>query len=293
MKRDILRFNEFFIIKENDMIQEPRHLVSSSEFEEDNIDYVFLYKTDDYDAFDITGYENISNKELLEYVSMIEISSILPYTNENVFEDDYDVKSYTNDVTFVIEFLSEFYIFGEKENVNEDGGSGVVCANAGNTSGMGAVVTPVASSVPGQTYGAAFTANGGVAGSGDIGVAFNRNISKRPTRSRRKQKAMGALKMFKGYSNLVESVREDMLKLYPFLSEMEYSEKDENYTYKKDDISAKLVFGENDETWYIKFNYKDCSGNITHVYNINEKNISFQQLKNCLTTIETKYFKTF
>ncbi len=288
MKRDILLFNEFFIIKENGMIQEPRNLVSSSEFEEDNIDYTFLYKTDD---LDITNYEDISNKELLEYVSMNDISEVLPYTNEKVFIDDYDVKSYTNNENFVIEFLSEFYIFGEKENVNEDGG--VAYANAANTSGMGAVITPVASSIPGQTVGADFASNGGVVGSGDIGVAFNRNISKRPTRSRRKQKAMGALKMFKGYSNLIESVREDMFKLYPFLSEMEYSEKDDIYTYKKDDISAKLVFGEKDEKWYIKFNYKDCSGNITHIYNLNEKNISFQQLKNCLTTIETKYFKTF
>lgn len=283
MKTDILRFNEFFIIKENGMIQEPRFLVTSED-EEDNIEYTFLYKTDE---FDISEYEDISNSELLEYVSLVDISSVLPYTNENVFIEDYDVKSYTNNDIFVIEFLSEFYIFGEKENMNEE----VACANAGNTSGMGAVISPVASSVPGQTYGDAFTANGGVAGSGDIGVAFNRNVSKRPTRSRRKQKAMGALKMFKGYSNLVESVREDMLKLYPFLEKMTFDEKDNNYTYKENDISAKLTFGETDGKWYIKFNYKDDSGLIKHIFNINEKNISFQQLKNGLKTIETKYFK--
>lgn len=282
MKRDILKFDDFFIIKENGMIQEPKFLVTSED-EEDNVVISFLYKTNNLDSDDIV---DISNEELIDIVGMSDISSILPYTNEKIFIDDYDVKSYImDDEYYVIEFLSEYYVFGP-ENVNEE----VASANAANTSGMGAVVTPVASSVPGQTYGDAFTANGGVVGSGDIGVPFNRNVSKRPIRSRRKQKALGVLKMFKGYSNLVESVKEDMLKLYPFLEKMTIGE-DDTYTYKENDITAKLSFGENEGKWHIKFNYKDDSGLIAHIYNIYEKNISFQELKNCLKTIETKYFK--
>ena len=81
--------------------------------------------------------------------------------------------------------------------LNEDG---VACATAGNTSGMGAVVSAQPSSVPGQTTGADFTANGGTTGSGDIGV--NRNVRSRdtvPGRKRRKGKLQTVAKaMAKG-----------------------------------------------------------------------------------------------
>ncbi len=81
---------------------------------------------------------------------------------------------------------------GEPIRTNE-----IACATPGNVSGMGAVVSPQAGSVPGTMIGA-------TTGSGDIGSGWspsvannaNRNIIKRPVTSRKKKKAMSALKNF-------------------------------------------------------------------------------------------------
>ena len=51
------------------------------------------------------------------------------------------------------------------------GSSGVAMANA-SISGMGAVVSPQASSFAGTTMGTNFTAGGGTVGSGDVSVPF-------------------------------------------------------------------------------------------------------------------------
>ena len=81
------------------------------------------------------------------------------------------------------------------ETLNEDGG--VAFATAGNTSGMGAVVAAQPSSVPGQTTGSDYAANGGTVGSGDIGNGGNRNVRSRdvvPGRKRRKNKLQAVAK---------------------------------------------------------------------------------------------------
>ena len=82
-------------------------------------------------------------------------------------------------------------------NEDGDGGGGSAYATLGNTSGMGAVVAAQPSSIPGQTSGDGYTANGGTVGSGDIGNGGNRNVRSRdvvPGRKRRKSKLKAAAK---------------------------------------------------------------------------------------------------
>jgi hypothetical protein len=172
--------------------------------------------------------------------------------------------------------------------VKEDGVASATAAVAG----MGAVVTPVASAIPGQTIGGSNVGDsfgsGGMIGSGDIGVPFNSNIRKRPVRSRRKQKAIGAMKMFKGYKNLIESVNSDIEHLFPFLEKMNFE--DDTYVLKNETQNMTLKFWNNEEKWNIKFFCNTIEDNTEKDFTINDKNISFQDLKNCLTKINNKFF---
>ena len=78
----------------------------------------------------------------------------------------------TNHISLLIDCKESEYIFSILED--DTGGSGVALAN-GSISGMGAVVSPQPSSFAGVTSEPGYSAGGGSAGSGDIGVPFNAN----------------------------------------------------------------------------------------------------------------------
>lgn len=111
---------------------------------------------------------------------------------------------------------SDFYKRGYNDSkneslLNEDG----VASATSSVSGMGAVVSPQVSSVPGQT---------GTTGSGDVGVGLKNNFIKRPTGSRRKQKAEAIVKsMTKNYQNQLSS-SEDTKVCKPLTNIMSFDE---------------------------------------------------------------------
>ena len=110
-----------------------------------------------------------------------------PYSDDIIDNNDFGAVSYEDDV-----------------KMDED------VAVASNGSGMGAVVTAQPSATPGQTLGGNNVGdtygNGGTVGSGDIGVGLNRNIRKRPEKSRRKKKAQAQVKdMVKKMGNNIKN----------------------------------------------------------------------------------------
>lgn len=128
---------------------------------------------------------------------------------DSSLQDDYYVKSfiewleeksYNDDpLRFIDKTTNSDFIadYAYQELMDEN----VAAAVAPSVSGMGAVVSPQASSVPGQTIGSntvgASFGQGGVVGSGDIGSGWkNSNIIPRKENSRRKNKAKAQLKKF-------------------------------------------------------------------------------------------------
>ena len=98
-----------------------------------------------------------------------------PYSDDLITNSDFGLRSYHDDVS---------------ASMSEE----VASATAANGSGMGAVVSPQPSNVPGQTIGGNNAGDsfgdGGIVGSGDIsaGQIKNKNVFQRPTKSRRKNK---------------------------------------------------------------------------------------------------------
>ncbi len=109
--------------------------------------------------------------------------------------------------------------------INEDTGAGV--ASTGNTTGMGAVITPQASAIPGQTAIGTPTAGtsfgeGGIVGSGDIGAGQ----IKRPITSRRKKRALSKMKdMIKNIKSDKTTSKSDIPKATSLLKFNEFTAK--------------------------------------------------------------------
>lgn len=169
-----------------DVLGDKHHINTTprevQEFEEDvypSID--FKPETDDFYAKSFKEYQRTKFKE------------VPPFKDDKISNSDFGEQAYQDDVKMEI------------DNMNEDGG--VAAASGANGSGMGAVVTAQPSATPGQTIGGNNVGDsygdGGTVGSGDIAVGNNRNVRKRPEKSRRKKKAKAqAMKMAKNMKNV-------------------------------------------------------------------------------------------
>lgn len=179
------------------------------EFKENHRDYsyikerlIHLYKM------------NVDDRDLVDF----EASSSY---NEKLTNAQYILKYILYSMSSPNTELSKYFLPAMYDLQVEDVGT----VNMGMVSGMGPVMGSTPSSVPGQTTSAGgFSTqsagdsfgNGGITGSGDIGsgwaqsVANNKNIRKRDThlpRSRRKNKALAALKAMKAHKTTQFTVK--------------------------------------------------------------------------------------
>ena len=159
-----------------DVLGDKHHINTTprevQEFEEEvrpSID--FKPETDDFYAKSFKEYQRTKFKETP------------PFKDDKISNSDFGAQAYHDDVKMEI------------DNMNENGVAGAVASNG---SGMGAVVTAQPSATPGQTLGGNNVGDsygdGGTVGSGDIAVGSNKNIIKRPEKSRRKKKAKAQVK---------------------------------------------------------------------------------------------------